>query len=64
MYKCNLQRIGYAEIDEAYTSKTCSNCGFMNDNLGASKIFKCNICELKIDRDCNGARNIMINCNG
>ena len=25
-YKCSYMRKGYSEVNEAYTSKTCSNC--------------------------------------
>jgi putative transposase len=46
--------------DEAYTSKTCTQCGKINYHLGANKAFKCTGCDLKIDRDFNGARNILI----
>lgn len=45
---------------EEYTSKTCSQCGEINSSLGSSEIFQCQTCLLKIDRDVNGARNIMI----
>lgn len=48
---------------EAYTSKTCTNCGSINNNLGTSEIFKCNSCKLVIDRDVNGARNILLKNN-
>ena len=41
-------------------SKCCGNCGKLNHKLGASKIFKCPHCEWTLDRDMNGARNIMI----
>jgi len=60
-FKCKERKIGYEEIDEAYTSKTCSNCCLYNSNLGSSKTFNCNICGKRIDRDVNGARNIMLN---
>lgn len=46
--------------NEAYTSKTCSNCGTQNTKLGASKVFKCSNCHITADRDMNAARNIMI----
>ncbi len=46
--------------DEWYTSKTCSMCGCKNENLGGSKIFNCNKCKITMDRDYNGARNIML----
>lgn len=47
-------------VNESYTSKTCSNCGHINEKLGGSKTFKCAKCEMKMDRDVNGARNILI----
>ena len=59
-YKCKLKNIGYKEVDEAYTSKTCTNCGYKNDNLGSAEIFKCSKCKYKVDRDINGARNILL----
>lgn len=47
-------------VNEAYTSKTCSNCGKVNDKLGSSKIFKCKECKMEMDRDVNGARGIYL----
>lgn len=47
-------------LDESYTSKTCGKCGTLKENLRGNKIFKCDSCGLKIDRDINGSRNIMI----
>jgi len=47
-------------VTEAFTSKTCTKCGTINDKLKDSKIFKCSKCKLKIDRDHNGARNILL----
>jgi putative transposase len=35
-------------------------CGCKNENLGGSKIFNCNKCKITMDRDYNGARNIML----
>jgi putative transposase len=48
------------ECSEAYTSKTCGQCGEINAALGASKTFKCAKCNYIADRDVNGARNIML----
>ena len=54
-------------VDESYTSKTCGNCGKLNHKLGGSKTFKCNLelqgCGIEMDRDANGARNILIKNN-
>ena len=47
-------------VDEAYTSKTCGSCGCLNERLGGSKHFHCPHCHFHIDRDANGARNIVI----
>lgn len=46
--------------DEAYTSKTCGSCGCLHDKLGGSKVFHCPSCHVKLDRDVNGARNILL----
>jgi transposase len=51
------------EVTEEYTSKTCSNCGYIHQELGASEIYKCPQCHKKMDRDFNGARGIYLkNC--
>lgn len=45
---------------EDYTSKTCTKCGHLNDALGGAKVFVCMTCSLRIGRDSNGARNILL----
>lgn len=57
--KCNLYGIECIECKEEYTSKTCTNCGSLN-NVGSSEIYKCNYCNIVLDRDINGSRNILI----
>ena len=47
-------------VTEEYTSKTCSCCGSINMNLGSSKVFNCPSCGIVMDRDENGARNILL----
>jgi putative transposase len=61
-YKCKMRCRSYQMIDERYTSKMCSNCGEICEDLGSQKILKCkgNDCKKVIDRDVNGARNIYI----
>jgi putative transposase len=56
-------------VSEAYTTKTCGLCGNIKENVGSSKIYKCDNCSYCMDRDIHGARNIwirnlqeMINC--
>jgi len=59
-YKCLVTGKKIKIVDESWTSKTCTNCLEINDNLGSSETFKCAHCNLTIDRDCNGSRNILI----
>ena len=53
-YGCNLK-----VVDEAYTSKTCSECGIQTD-VGKSKVFNCSNpkCKFICDRDINASINI------
>ncbi|XZF64490.1 MAG: RNA-guided endonuclease InsQ/TnpB family protein [Gloeotrichia echinulata DVL01] len=46
--------------NESYTSKTCGNCGHINYKLGGKKVFKCPHCGSQMNRDVNGARNILL----
>lgn len=59
-YKANWygREIQYA--DTFYpSSKTCSNCGWRNDDLKLSdRTFKCQICQNELDRDMNAALNL------
>lgn len=59
-FKCAEREIGYKEINEAYTSKTCTECSFLNTTLGSSKKFNCVLCGNIQDRDINASRNILI----
>jgi putative transposase len=45
--------------DERYTSKTCGLCDNVKHDLGAAKRYLCNKCGYDVDRDVNGARNIL-----
>jgi len=47
-------------VDEIYTSKTCGRCGYIKTDLNSNKTYKCNDCNLELDRDYNGARNILL----
>lgn len=46
---------------EEFTSKTCGKCG-QRYNIGSDKVYKCRNreCQMKMDRDWNGARNILL----
>jgi len=41
------------------TTKTCSNCSSINEIDLSQRVFECNKCGLKIDRDLNSARNML-----
>ncbi len=47
-------------ITEEYTSKTCSNCRCIKNDLGSSKEFNCTECLYEFDRDVNGSFNIYL----
>ena len=65
-FRCRLQhvanKLGSRVIvgTEEYTSKTCGCCGVVHKDLGSAKVFKCPNCDIWVDRDLNGARNIYI----
>ncbi|KAK1947958.1 putative transposase L79 [Phytophthora citrophthora] len=60
LLKYKLQRAGGRLItcEEEYTSKTCSSCGEIKENLGGSDVFRCSSCHARHDRDVNAAKNI------
>ena len=59
--KTKAQGVGVTVIEctEDYTSKTCSWCGHIDTKLGGKKVYCCSECGWKIDRDFNGAVNIL-----
>jgi len=54
-HRCNVQ-----VVTEEYTSKTCGSCGSLHPNLGNGDMYCCKKCGTCIDRDTNGARNILL----
>ena len=52
-YKSNVK-----DINEYMTSKTCHNCQNIHKDLGANKVYKCEKCKIKIDRDINASINM------
>lgn len=59
MFKCENYGKKLYIVNEAYTSKTCGECGLLN-NVGTNEVFKCSDCMNEIDRDAAAARNIFI----
>lgn len=60
--KMKLHQGHMVQCTEEYTSKTCGACGRLNHYLRRKKIFSCPYlnCKVQLDRDINGARNILI----
>lgn len=59
-YKCNWYGRELIKVDRWFpSSKTCSNCGNVKEELKLSeRTYECNSCGLSIDRDVNAAINI------
>lgn len=58
--KCRERGCLFKKVTEEYTSKTCWTCRHIKTNLGTSEIYECQTCKTKMDRDTNGAKNILI----
>ena len=59
-YKCEFNNIKFVLADRFYpSSKTCSNCGSIKSELKLKeRVYKCDNCNLEIDRDKNAAINL------
>jgi transposase len=60
MNKAKEKNIKVLQLEEPFTSKTCTKCGNLNYNLYGSEVYNCVKCNIIIDRDMNGARNILL----
>ncbi len=60
-YKANENQISLVKIDKFFpSSKTCSNCGNVKNNLKLSdRTYICSTCGFTLDRDVNAAINIL-----
>jgi len=59
-YKCEIRGANYKCVNERYTSKMCSVCGSIKEDLGPNKVYNCEECKTIIGRDINGSRMIYI----
>jgi len=58
--KCAFYGINYLEVNEAYTSQTCSHCGLRRKaNRKYRGLYVCNSCGIALNADVNGAINIL-----
>lgn len=64
-YKCHQAGVVFEEVDEAYTTQSCSHCGSISQSspkgragLGIRQ-WTCNECGITHDRDVNAAKNIL-----
>jgi putative transposase len=58
-YKCKWSFKYYLKIDRFFpSSKTCSNCGYVQEMPLSKRIFDCPNCGISIDRDLNASLNI------
>jgi putative transposase len=51
-------------IDPYYSSKTCSVCGYVNQDLTTEHVLHCPHCNIRIDRQHNAGRNLYQRMNG
>jgi putative transposase len=58
-YKARQQGIAVRQIDEAYSSRTCSRCGHVRHSTPRGRVFACPGCGVQCHRDANGAANIV-----
>ena len=60
-YKADWYGRRFVKIDRFFpSSKTCSHCGFVNDNLSLNmREWDCPRCQTHLDRDWNASQNIL-----
>jgi len=64
-YKAIGQCVVFAEVNEAFSTQTCSSCGTLPDSRPKGiaglriRAWTCSACESVHDRDTNAARNIL-----
>jgi len=65
-YKSKRMLVAYIEVDEAYSSQTCSACGCISSSSPrglkglAVREWTCADCGTLLNRDLNGATNILV----
>jgi putative transposase len=60
IYKASVAGKKVFLVPEHHTTKTCSCCGTINNNVGSKEIFECNSCKLITGRDMNASKNMKL----
>ena len=56
---CEGNGVLLTKVGPAYTSQTCSNCGYVGKDARQQEVYHCQHCGMIIDADTNGAINIL-----
>jgi len=59
LHHCEENAVNYLTVNPAYTSQTCSKCGFVHRNNRSNEKFLCLNCGYKTDADFNASVNIL-----
>lgn len=59
-YYCFRKGLKYKEVNEAGTTQCCGKCGYRKKDVGAAEIYECDKCGIKIGRDINSGRSMII----
>ena len=60
LQKATLARKVVKVVSEAYTTKQCNRCGYINWTIGSSEVFTCKNCKIVCHRDVHSGRGIFI----
>ena len=60
LYKAYIYGKKVIIVPEHYTTKTCSCCGTINNNVGSKEVFTCGNCETITGRDMNASKNMIL----
>ena len=60
LQKASLHRKSVRVVNEAYTTKQCNRCGYINWTIGSNETFSCKNCKVVCHRDIHSGRGIFI----
>lgn len=60
LQKASVYQKAVRVVSEAYTTKQCNRCGFMNWTIGSNETFSCRNCKVVCHRDVHSGRGIFI----